>query len=740
MICIERIASALAESAVRPPCAAMSIVVVMQTNDAADGGWIHGDGSEITGRSPEDAPSAATVGSGPDGTGNPGRPLRSATMCGWPRHVPTRPVAATPERRRRATRGSRRYRRAAMTVRLTVQRDAWERHVAAVASAYDGLVPVVKGNGYGFGRADAGDRGRRASPTRSRSAPSTSSTTSPAGVTPVVLTPTPPTAGAASPDPHRRLGRARPRARTAGRVGCSSSWRRRCAGSARPSTDLGAVTATAPRPPGSTSSGSASTRPSPAPTTSTSTTIDAWLDVLDPDDEVWVSHLSPGAYQRPPRRVAGAALPRPGRHRAVARRQVRAPPRRRRARRADRCAAGEPAGYRQHVVPTRRRARDGRRRDGPRRAPARRRSQPVPLRPPPPGAPRAAAHAHVDGARARPASRAPRSGDVVDVQRPLISIDRRRGPVAVTTTDVRARRHDRDTGPAARARRRAGRRPDRRRRDELPRLPASCAAATRATGRSSTAFFDPWNGPLSTRFAATFVLVAGVGVTLLTRRSRRSGDAAAVRRSPLDARAPRSRAVRRRAAARRDLAGHDPAVLRRHVRGRRRAVHAAQPLGRRRRRRRRGRRRRHRLVGARAARSTATTSTLAVRRPDARHRAACCSTCSSTAPTRCCRGWRSSAPASCSAACLQQPTWWRPVGTRRSGLTLFGVGARRSLAPARPVRGRRAGQHRPVQPRPACTRPARSARRSCAFGAVTWLAEPLRRRGTDPSCCATPAR
>ena len=30
--------------------------------------------------------------------------------------------------------------------------------------------------------------------------------------------------------------------------------------------------------------------------------------------------------------------------------------------------------------------------------------------------------------------------------------------------------------------------------------------------------FDPWTGPLSTRFAATFVLVAGVGVTLFTRR------------------------------------------------------------------------------------------------------------------------------------------------------------------------------------------------------------------------------
>ena len=32
-------------------------------------------------------------------------------------------------------------------------------------------------------------------------------------------------------------------------------------------------------------------------------------------------------------------------------------------------------------------------------------------------------------------------------------------------------------------------------------------------------FFDPWTGPLATRFAATFVLTAGVGVTLLTRRA-----------------------------------------------------------------------------------------------------------------------------------------------------------------------------------------------------------------------------
>jgi uncharacterized membrane protein YeiB len=40
--------------------------------------------------------------------------------------------------------------------------------------------------------------------------------------------------------------------------------------------------------------------------------------------------------------------------------------------------------------------------------------------------------------------------------------------------------------------------------------------------------FDPWQGPLSTRFAATFVTVAGMGITLLTRRSRAAGDPLAI--------------------------------------------------------------------------------------------------------------------------------------------------------------------------------------------------------------------
>lgn len=39
-----------------------------------------------------------------------------------------------------------------MTIRLTVDRDRWWNHATDVAASVEGLVPVVKGNGYGFGR------------------------------------------------------------------------------------------------------------------------------------------------------------------------------------------------------------------------------------------------------------------------------------------------------------------------------------------------------------------------------------------------------------------------------------------------------------------------------------------------------------------------------------------------------------------------------------------------------------
>jgi alanine racemase len=39
-----------------------------------------------------------------------------------------------------------------VTITLTVRTAPWRAHVARVANTVDGLVPVVKGNGYGFGR------------------------------------------------------------------------------------------------------------------------------------------------------------------------------------------------------------------------------------------------------------------------------------------------------------------------------------------------------------------------------------------------------------------------------------------------------------------------------------------------------------------------------------------------------------------------------------------------------------
>lgn len=51
-----------------------------------------------------------------------------------------------------------------MTIRLTVDRDRWWNHVTDVAAGVEGLVPVVKGNGYGFGRHNLAIAASRLSP------------------------------------------------------------------------------------------------------------------------------------------------------------------------------------------------------------------------------------------------------------------------------------------------------------------------------------------------------------------------------------------------------------------------------------------------------------------------------------------------------------------------------------------------------------------------------------------------
>jgi alanine racemase len=78
-----------------------------------------------------------------------------------------------------------------VTLRLSVQREHWERGVRSFASAAPALVPVVKGNGYGFGRSTLFDAVQRLVPAASYVCVGTihEAVDAPESLTPVVLTP-----------------------------------------------------------------------------------------------------------------------------------------------------------------------------------------------------------------------------------------------------------------------------------------------------------------------------------------------------------------------------------------------------------------------------------------------------------------------------------------------------------------------------------------------------------------------
>jgi alanine racemase len=76
-----------------------------------------------------------------------------------------------------------------VTIRLTVNRSRWWNHATYVAETVDGLVPVVKGNGYGFGRAGLAIAAAKLSPLIAVGTIHELAGL-PDGITPVVLTPT----------------------------------------------------------------------------------------------------------------------------------------------------------------------------------------------------------------------------------------------------------------------------------------------------------------------------------------------------------------------------------------------------------------------------------------------------------------------------------------------------------------------------------------------------------------------
>ena len=234
-----------------------------------------------------------------------------------------------------------------MTVRLTVDADAWNAHVEHVARSLPGLVPVVKGNGYGFGRGPLAAIAAELSDTIAVGTVHELDHV-PAGVTTAVLTPT----RHAPPDPAviltvGSLDHVHALAGWPGRVIVKLASSMRRFGATR--DELGTLTA-AVRAAGLDVVAFGIHPPVAGGDDEHLDDISSWLDVLDPGDEVWVSHLSAPAYRDlrdawPERRLrirAGTALwhgDKAALHLGADVLDVRA------------VRGGEPAGYRQRVVP-----------------------------------------------------------------------------------------------------------------------------------------------------------------------------------------------------------------------------------------------------------------------------------------------------------------------------------------------------------------------------------------------------
>lgn len=177
-----------------------------------------------------------------------------------------------------------------MTIRLTVDRDRWWTHVTEVAAAVDGLVPVVKGNGYGFGRANLAIAASRISPIIAVGTVHELDGL-PDGPTVVVLTPT--LEAPVSTEPVLTVGSRR-------HIDALRGWAGRVivkldSPMHRYGGDVGLV-AEAQRA-GLRTVGVAIHPPLAGSDEERLDDINARLPGIDPSLDVWLSHLSPGAYE-----------------------------------------------------------------------------------------------------------------------------------------------------------------------------------------------------------------------------------------------------------------------------------------------------------------------------------------------------------------------------------------------------------------------------------------------------------
>lgn len=180
-----------------------------------------------------------------------------------------------------------------MTLRLTIDAPTFRGHVERVVRDAPGLVPVVKGNGYGFGRVPLAEFAANLSDVVAVGTVH-ELLGLPAAVAPVVLTPS-----LQAPDdlrPIMTVGSTR-------HVRALAGWRGRVLIKLVSSMqrygatvdELGAVTSAA-RDGGLEVVGFSVHPPIAGSDDEHLDDVAGWLRVLDPDDEVWVSHLSLSAY------------------------------------------------------------------------------------------------------------------------------------------------------------------------------------------------------------------------------------------------------------------------------------------------------------------------------------------------------------------------------------------------------------------------------------------------------------
>jgi alanine racemase len=180
-----------------------------------------------------------------------------------------------------------------VTIRLTVDRDRWWNHATDVAASVEGLVPVVKGNGYGFGRANLAIAASRLSPVIAVGTVHELDGL-PSDVTAVVLTPTlqaPPTG-----DPVLTVGSRRHISSLAGWGGRVivklESAMHRYGGSVELVSEAQRA--------GLRTVGVSIHLPLVGSDQERLGYVADQLPQIDPTLDVWLSHLSPGAYEHLP--------------------------------------------------------------------------------------------------------------------------------------------------------------------------------------------------------------------------------------------------------------------------------------------------------------------------------------------------------------------------------------------------------------------------------------------------------